>query len=460
MTSKPTLSLFPTRNAEGARLRELLLPIAEELGFTHYEDAGEATPVAYLRACAEADIVVLDASIAPRGEHNYSFATPQALDHVLVVSRTYRPLNFYGLRGSPDPTTRELLYGTPSYPDAQSNEAIARWVRIELENLRPRLPRPKSGLLRTVLRDLPKGWDAQDTRRRESGQIFVTYRRDDSESVEALRRRIENGAFPGVPPSPVRYFPPGMLSDELSTEQRRWQIVSAIDRFMSPARELWLFASGEYYNSWWTLGEILTLAYRREVGYRGKQPPRLRILEPDTERLRDAPADFLPRLSKAQQKRVARWFANADTAGMGPEGIAAIRLMAELPLLGRLGYFRDHVWSDEFWRYPILDCPGCRVLGHCRNRFDVDEVLWTRGDNFTRITPEQMRICVEQRRIACPRCGAAYDIFQGAPQYLWMPIVNGHVTARYWMTIFGVAPEDPEELFLVPLPTYRLQRKD
>lgn len=40
---------------------------------------------------------------------------------------------------------------------------------------------------------------------------------------------------------------------------------------------------------------------------------------------------------------------------------------------------------------------------------------------------------------------------------LWMPVINGHVTAHYWMTLFDVAPEDPEEQFLVPLPTYRIR---
>jgi len=125
--------------------------------------------------------------------------------------------------------------------------------------------------------------DLVDTRRHESGKIFISFRRSDDPGVRRLKDRIESGQFPGVATQPVRYFPPGVLSTELMPEQRRWSILSMIDRFLGPADEVWVYESEAYYNSWWTLGELATLSYRKRQGYRGKQPPKLRIFNPQTD---------------------------------------------------------------------------------------------------------------------------------------------------------------------------------
>jgi hypothetical protein len=460
MAEKLKLSLFVTRNAEGECLREILVPLAEQRGFSVEAPFREITQWEYAQACAESDVVILDASIAPRGEHNYSFTMPTALDYVLVVSRIYLPLNFYGLRDSiRDPDKNELIYGAPFYPKTQDNQEIARWVELQLEDLLPKLPRPKRGVLGTLFRGQWRSSDAVDERRHREGQIFISYRSSDDPEVLKLKERIESGGFPGVPAVPVRYFPPATLSDELATEQRRWQILSTIDRFIGPASEVWIYLSQEYFNSWWTLGELAALSYRGINGYRGKSGPRVRIYDPQRDALHDLPEGWLPAMSQEQNRRMARWYANSDTAEMGPESVVVMRMMANMPLVGRLKYFRDPVWSDEFWRHPILDCAACRKIGERGTGFDVDDFLWTRGPGFQRLTPEEMALCVEQREVVCPNpaCGTHYEVYEDKPQYLWMPVINGNVTARYWMLLFDVTPEDPEEQFLVPLPTYRVR---
>jgi hypothetical protein len=102
--------------------------------------------------------------------------------------------------------------------------------------------------------------DKQDTRRNQSGQIFISYRNTDNVPLEIdkLAKRIMQGEFHDIAPS-VRYFPPGVLSEEFMPEQRRWQILSWIDRFIGPATEIWIYETKEYYNSWWTIGELATL---------------------------------------------------------------------------------------------------------------------------------------------------------------------------------------------------------
>ncbi|HEX2206073.1 MAG TPA: hypothetical protein VHG93_00205 [Longimicrobium sp.] len=456
MSTRHVVHFFATRSEEGERLLERFIPLAAEMGFD-VEPHRDSDPVEYVSLCTSAEVVVLDATVETERRHNYHFAVPLALEHVLVVSRTPLPLNFYGLREDIPDTDRTLLRGTPLYPGRLDNEQILRWLGAVLHDVRPHLPRPRGqrGWWGTMRRGYRESWDALDRRRRDSGQIFISYRSSDEKGVAALAERIRHpGSGFHDAPRVVRWFPSGLLSRELMPEQRRWQILSSIDRFIGPAEELWVYESAEYYDSWWTLGELATLGYRFANGYRGARPPRLRIYDPDADRVRDAPADYLPSLTREQQKRMARWYANSDTAGMGLESVAAIRMMGQLPLLRRFKYFSDHVWSDAFWRFPVLDCGACRTLGARRNRFDVDDFLHTQGRNFRRLTPEQAAEAASAGQIACENCGTVYSVSAAEPHHYWLPVVNGHDTGAIWMAIFGLQPQDPEETRLVPLPTF------
>jgi hypothetical protein len=460
--TKPTLAFFSTRSRSGIALKEAFEPKAKDLGFD-VKLFHDATPIEYANACWNDDVVVLDASIERKGEHNYEIVFPTPLDHLLVVSRTCLPINFYGLRDAIlDPKARTLVYGTPFYPDAKSNQEIIRWLTLQLQDLLPLLPRPKQerGVWGSITQGMSHSLNTQDQRRRQSGEIFISYRSKYSQKVERLRKRIERGEFHGGQTRMVRYFPPGALSEELMTEQRRWQILSMLDRFIGPTSEIWIYETEDYYDSWWTLGELATLAYRGVVGYRGKKTPTVKIFDPRANTIRVAPADYLPKMTEEQRNRMARWYANCDTAQMGPESVVAIRAIPQIPLIGslvgKLKYFQDHVWTDEFWKHPILDCGRCRQIGKKRNQFNVDAFLWTQDPGFHRITPEQMKLTVAKRKITCPSCNTTYRLEEVPAHYLWMPVVNNNPTGYYWMAMFNIEPSDPAEFSLVPLPTYRL----
>jgi hypothetical protein len=456
--SRPTLAIFPTRDSEGEQLVELAQSLAEKWDMDLKPAAAHPTYQEYVKATLEEDAVLVDASIAARGAHNYSFLAPTPLDHVLVFSRTPLPLNYYGGRDSIlDPESGRLVHGAPFYPERQTNAVISRWIDLQLADLRPSLPRSHAGLVGTMAVGMERSVDLQNARRRRDGSIFISYRSNDDPAVKVLKQRIEGGEIPGIAPAPVRYFPPHVLCDELAPEQRRWQILSAIDRYIGPADEIWVYLSSTYHNSWWTQGERVTLAYR---GIRaGGEPgtPKIRIMRPDHDRPEDAPDDLLPRLNDAQHRRMARWYANSDAAQMAPESVVAMRLIAALPLVGRVKFFRDPVWSNEFWRYPILDCAACREPAGDGTAIEIDDFLWTRGRHVSRLTPEAMVRCIVRGEVSCPQCLTRYEIFADTPHHLWVRAVNGRVTSGYFMDLFGIQPEDPEEKFLVPLPTYRLK---
>ena len=125
-TSFPII-FFAVSNEVGMELAQMFVELARaEFGLevTVIEDA---TQTDLHRACLNGKIIVFDASV--EDGHNYAAATaqPMVLERVLVVSRTYLPLNFYGLREG----------GAPDYPEPafQTNETILKWLREQLADL-------------------------------------------------------------------------------------------------------------------------------------------------------------------------------------------------------------------------------------------------------------------------------------------------------------------------------------
>lgn len=466
MAANLNLSIFPTRSRQGTELHEAIRKLAQGSGYVLNNIPSDPTPVEYANACQNADVVILDATIESKGQHNYHIAYPTPLDHVLVVSRTPLPLNFYGVRDvaverqSDGEMSREtLIRGTPFYPDHLSNIDILRWLTLQLKGLHEKGKRPSNqyGVIGSTFRGMKPSLDLVDARRHESGKIFISFRSSDDLGVRRLKDRIESGKFPGVAKQPVRYFPPGVLSTELMPEQRRWSILSMIDRFIGPANEVWVYESEAYYNSWWTLGELATLAYRKSQSYRGKQPPKLRIFNPQTDRLSDAPPNYLPTMNDSQNKRMARWYANSDAATMGPEARLPMFTCQQIPIVNWLPYVNDHVWSEEFWLYPILDCATCRTIGQQGNKFDIEAFLWTQGRGFHRLSPQEIRQGLTTGQVVCPTCNTSYRLSAGIEQrFFWIPQRAASKFGTQLMQLYGIDPRNHDDPFLIPQPSYIL----
>lgn len=421
MCAQRKATFFSTSNAAGRCLKDAFMATLAREYELAVELAEGGTQVELNRSCLNDDLVIFDASI--EDGHNYGAATaqPMAMDHVLVVSRTYLPLNFYGLREG----------GAPDFPrrTTQSNENIMDWLRTQVAELCESPPRPDNhkgfiGSLRTMRAAIKR----RDTKWKNSGQIFISYRSRHLREVQKLRACIERGDFHGGKRRTVFFLTPGELvyEDEILTEQRHWQLASLIDRKISASDELWIYETGDYYDSWWTRAELITIAYRKASG---AEVPAVRAYAPATATVRDLPPDFLPAMSGKQKRRMARWYANTDPGTMGPEALAAIRFYAQLPLIGQLSYFHDHVWSDDFWFAPILPCARCGERASRSRAFDFEDFLWLRDTRLIRLPLRQLEESLRHGELACPTCRTAYKIKQDPhPRYLWMPVRAGQST--------------------------------
>ena len=89
-----------------------------------------------------------------------------------------------------------------------------------------------------------------------------------------------------------------------------------------------------------------------------------------------------------------------------------MRTNSKLPLVGRLKYFHDHVWSKEFWTSSLVPCIECRNRSGPPKIFDIDTFLWIKGFSFIRLAPDQLQASLELKRFVCPNCGSIYS-FEG-----------------------------------------------
>lgn len=439
MSNTPfSVVFFAVSNDAGAELARLFTELmAAEFGLAVSVVEG-ATQTDLHRACLDDDIVVFDASV--EDGHNYAavMAQPTVLDKVLVVGRTYLPLNVFGLREG----------GAPEYDiGTQTNEAILAWLRENVrELLRDAAREPGRRGLLNYFSAMSKSLDAQKRRWASGGRIFISYRSRHFEAVEKLRQRIQSGEVPGVPPSPVRLLRPGevVYEDEVLTKFRHWQLASMIDRKIGAAEEMWVYGTEDYLASWWTRAELMTIAYRLAGGVGA---PRLRLYDPAAGTLRDLPEAWLPSMSKEQQRRMARWYANTDPGTMGFESVLLIRFLSSLPLLGRLKYFKDPVWSEEFWDDPLLPCVTCQRNSPAHAGLDIDAFLWLREPHLVRLTTEQLEAAAERGHLSCPVCRTTYEIREAPnPRLLWMALPLG-------------GPTGSDGANLVGLPVYRASKR-
>jgi len=438
MTTQSKISFFTVGNPEGRRLKEMFLETISREFDLNVQFVEGGTQLEVHKSCISDDLVIFDASI--EDGHNYAAATaqPMTMDHVLVVSRTYLPLNFYGLRGS----------GAPEFPHrtTQSNEEIIEWLHAQLSDLINCPPRPDSrkgvfGSFRSIRESLNK----QDAKRKTRGQIFLSYRSRYLPGIEKLRSQIEKGDFHGGQRRTVFFLTPGELvyEDEILTEQRHWQLASMIDWKIGSAEELWVYETEDYFDSWWTLAELATVAYRRSCG---TSTPKIRLYDPNHEILRDSSSDFLPVMSSVQKRRMARWYANTDPGTMGPEALTPMRFYSQLPLIGRLSYFNDHVWSEEFWSTLLMPCEHHKEPTPRPRTLNLDNFLWLSDPGLVRIPPSEFDSASHCWEITCPICGTPYNItLDPYPRYLWMPVRVGR-------------PTGPDGTSLIELPIYRSRK--
>ena len=164
-------------------------------------------------------------------------------------------------------------------------------------------------------------------------RIFISHRGRYYREVKELEARVLRGEFTGYENVDTRVIAPGefALENELLSEGRRWMVVGLLEDELSASDEVWIYHTDDYRESWWTLGELVAVAYARRDG---QTSPKIRVFDPKTQRLTDGDNTYLIPLTEQHRAKLARFFANTRPGTMGPESRTPIK---RLRLIFRLG---------------------------------------------------------------------------------------------------------------------------
>ena len=407
------------------------------------------------------EIVIIDASIEEFKDRkfgvNYDCITPavSSLDNVILVSRTQLPLNFIACRsnvaplGEPDGLCKDNYKG--GYSKSYSNSQILSWLKDELKAMHDnkRLIRSDDSIIdmrlspaemmereMQVMKENTAALALEKSKKDKNGspkkKSFISYRtkycpRDNHDgkyrgkySVVDVASKIKeyhrNNGNLDEWDEPF-YYPHGVLSNEFMPEIRRWGFVSLPDRKIRECKEFWIFNTnyspadengngGEvgYWDSWWCLGEFLTIV-RMKSNEQLPEDFKIMLFNPDDENpIQELPHDKIPYLTAEQNRELARYFANGDFLESGLEAMDGMRkrrwwpkfarrILYNLlekyvwPQIGKNGefdgmtfeYFEEsihsHVYDKSFTENRILVCPSCMAQGKT-----INEIL--SNDNF------------------------------------------------------------------------------
>lgn len=432
-----TLTLFPTRSPLGLELaRQIKILAQEKFGF-NVTVLDKATSWQFFQACANSDAVVLDATIEENSaDHNYGYATPLKVENLLVVARSYIPLNYGGV----------IEGGTANYLDEmsaegqKSNKSIIEWLDKELQKIKDKSNNKSffQELMPSFLKIAINQFQSSRTTRqflKERNFIFVSYR---SACFNQLRDYIyELKQSKEFQDTEILYFAPGELvyEDEILSPLRRWMLLSLIQDYILAAKEIWLFWNQDYINSWWTRGEIFSTMYFTDENTISEK---LKILEPVSKKLYPVKTTHLPELSEVHKKRMARNQANSHPDMMAPETLDRNKLIREtLPnvsIVQKLFMLEDPVFSAEFWEYYVIphseksdrhisekdSLSPERFFDKLRN-LDADDFLklFHNGDYIA--TQSQMEQAAKVEFLIFPNESDTVKIIEEKPRFLWVP---------------------------------------
>ncbi|MDP4143000.1 MAG: hypothetical protein Q8936_00760 [Bacillota bacterium] len=483
------ITFFPNESEKGAELTDLIKKEFADFQVNNKKielriiENDRYDQFSMLQACLGDDIVIFDASVEDEQGLNYRAATAQAsaMDHVFVVSRTKIPINFNGLRKGGYP---ELIKKSgQTIKNSFSNEEIMEWIKANINEMIDELPRPGDEKIwipsmETIGNHV---YEMNTISERIMLKSLDKYSIKDGIFISFLSAYSLKSAFPktfkdknvedlvdfidverGKVKEKICYFPPGSISSEFMTEQRRWQVVSIIDRYIRKCSEFWVFETEDYYNSWWTLAELTCLAYMKATA--PEECPDIYICSVQNNEFvyRKADEDFFRKLDEYSIHEIARFFSNSDPSTVGYESAQNMMIIKSMPESMQLECYnmmmqafnsnmtsglsmidglndltferfreslQSHVYDEGFWNEHIVTCPNCSKTNDKRHGFDIKTLLNSALAGMYIIDEETYNKALSVKKWQCPKCGHSFEIIkEDEENYIWWPVRAGRIT--------------------------------
>ena len=473
------LSYF-TGEQHSDNLEQILL-LAKELGYSVrvYESKG-SSQFDFLQAVYRDTATIVDATIPDDLTLStvYPLLTAHVniLDHILVFSdKQYEdgsqilPLNI-----------------TPQRVWTNKDKELLVWLRLQLEDLKEhqyydrfeiesieKLADYKLPMEKVMLASL----ELHKPKKEDKKRVMISYRNSCSKEVELFRKREEaKGKVE------IKVLPPGSLCDdyEAHTPMRRWMLVGLLEDHIRSVNEVWVYYNDIYTNSWWTLAEMVMVAY---VNHERAEKDKVKVLVYDAEKkrfLEENEEGYPPylhiQISDSQHQKLARYLSNTRPDTMGPETLRQINGLKKLSWVMRfmtkkkraffaeqmrpmieqgvpsdlpqedldkmvndllamysdpkaiLAYANDAVFKDEFWNN--ISYQTTRVTAAFKDRtIDVDIFMDTPMQELTKYKDENLRTAADSNSQIKLK-GNKYYVSEGKKRYLWLATRMGMPTVK------------------------------
>ena len=292
------------------------------------------------------------------------------MDNILILSRTQIPLNFTPMRtnvkklGVMEDKFNPANSGKRGYQLEYTNQQIIDWLKVEITNMANSGRLKRNSELKLDVANISNTEELLSKQNEILGEnidfmkffnasskkkCFISYRGcyynrkkyNGKYDIEEVKKEIENYHNGNAE---ITVLAEGCLSNELMPEVRRWAFVCYIDRIIRECDEFWIFETkhkdknGEvkevgYWDSWWCLGEILTLLrLKNDILQSGKI--KVMIFDPDAEesnKIREADISQWHTITPEENKELARYYANSDFLEAGYESVKKMRQMRKWP---------------------------------------------------------------------------------------------------------------------------------
>ena len=305
------------------------------------EDTKFFTQGEFLMSLFRDDAVIVDGTIPNdlKTTSVYPILTAQInmLDNILVLSETDLPINIKPLR-------KPYIVNVESHCSKKCT-CINDWLVNELKDILQNLQFGYSKRISInslselsgckgdieLIQSQAAKWYVNHIKESGKKNILISYRskyyHNDYKGAEIpLIERIH----------PVNYkenykphiFEPQSLcsGDEILTPMRRWMLVGLLDDRIRLMDELWIYYTPDYFDSWWTISELVSVAYFNSTT--GKSHPLVvRIYNPETNKLSKIDLEKDLNINMSQEyndqttyiDKMARLMANTRPNIMAPE---------------------------------------------------------------------------------------------------------------------------------------------
>lgn len=488
---------------------EQIIHLAEELGYSvRVYESKESNQFDFLQAVYRDTATIVDATIpddlALSTVYPLLTAQTNCVDHILVFSDNYYkdgtqilPLNLTTLRERTYIDQEKLAWLLNDLPEKAKKYAqkeLLAWLRAQLVDLKEHqfyerfeiesietLSNPEEMTEKKYKERMEKVISAslEHHRTKNEGKkwVMISYRNSCSKEVELFRKREEaKGEVE------IKVLPPGSLCDdfEAHTPMRRWMLVGLLEDHIRSVNEVWVYYNDIYTNSWWTLAEMVMVAYinhdraeKDKVKVKVYDAGKKRFIEKNEE---GYPAYLHIQLTDSLHQKLARYLSNTRPDTMGPETLRQIdglkriawvmRFMtrkkraffaeqmrpmieqgvpSDLPREDRekmvndllamysdpkaiMAYANDAVFKNEFWNNISYQTE--RVTAAFKDgTIDVDTFIDTPMQELTKYKDENLRSAADSTSQIKLK-GQKYYVGEGKKRYLWLATRMGMPTVK------------------------------